>query len=136
MPRKSESGRVILDQEARAALDRMYEDLKTQETWIRLTPSKLVSFIVEQYARVSFANDREAIVKRHFNSKEYLKNVIRGVRSSEDVEEALKNALLKVASSERPKTSRVRGKRKASEDHGSSGSESSVISDGSNAGLG
>jgi intergrase/recombinase len=117
LPRKSDSGRVILDQDAKAALDQMYEDLKSQETCISISYSKLVSFIVEQYAKASFAHDRDAIVKRYFNSKEYLKNIIRGVHKSEDVEEALKNALLKVTSSGNPKTQRARKLRKTGENN-------------------
>lgn len=106
---------MILEPAAKAMLDEMLADLKAREEWVRISPSKLVSWIVENY-RNSFESNREAIIRAHFNSREYLKNVLQGLDAGENVADALQAALLKIGQADvQPSRQRGRKKRKLTE---------------------
>lgn len=115
MPKKSDLGRAILDETAKTALNQMIADLKKEEACIRVSPSKLVSWIVEKYAKTGFVSDKDVIIKNFFDSKGYLKNMIRGAQSSDEIEAALRIALLKVGATEIPKRVIGRFKKKVHE---------------------
>ncbi len=102
----SESGRVILDQGTKEMLIKMVLELKAQESCIRLSPSKFVCWIIGRYFEHMFANDQEAIIKAHFNSKEYLRKTINTVGSESDLATVLEDMLYKIRSEEKRSTRR------------------------------
>lgn len=112
MRKVSESGRVILNETAKAALERMTTELTSQEACVRFTPSSLVSWIVNEYEKGSFVENKGAIIRDHFNTKEYLKKVIRDIRSPEDMATALHSMLQKVNNAQAGEHSAKRKKRK------------------------
>lgn len=85
-----------MDDLAIVAATQMMAGLASQEDCIRITASKLVSWIVTRFAENGFERDREAIIREHFNSKDYLKKVIRSLDSKEDMAAALQEALVKI----------------------------------------
>jgi hypothetical protein len=115
MPRKPDSGRIMLGPAANEVVGQMMAALRSKEECIRITPSSLVSWIVEQYLENGFEVDRDAIIKRHFNPKEYLKRVINAGGTPDEVASALEKALHKIRSEEiRPRSSRRRQTAKTS----------------------
>ena len=124
MPKDQHTVRIILEQGAALALNEMMKSLRATEQCIKVTPSKLVSWIIERYRLGSFAQDEQAIIKAHFNSREYLKKVVQEIGPGGDVTKALETALQKIRSDE--KQTRPRGRKSAaspdapSSDHDSS----------------
>ena len=96
MPRKSDSGRVILDERAKESLDKMLEILKMVDSFLKINPSRLSSWIVHRYFMESFEKEKQTIARDHFNPKGYLKNALKGIESEEDITNALKTILSKV----------------------------------------
>lgn len=78
------------------AVNEMITALKAKEACIRITPSKLVAWIVEHYKQGAFESEQEQIIRAHFNSKEYLKRVMNGVSTEGGIAEALETALKRI----------------------------------------
>jgi len=94
--KNSKQARIILDTDAHMELASILSVLKAEKEFVKITPSKLVSWIIKTYAKKYFARDKKQIVKDHFNSKEYLKHVTKGLNPDDDLESVLKLALDKV----------------------------------------
>ena len=92
---KLKSGRLILDEGAIAALSSMYEEMKNQKC-IKITPSKLGSWIISEFYKSYFSRYKGKIAKEHFNSKEYLKKVVQTIDDDSDLEEILKSTLQQI----------------------------------------
>ena len=92
---KLKSGRLILDEGAIAALSSMYDELK-DEKCIKITPSKLGSWIISEFKKSHFSSHKAEITKDHFNSKEYLKGLMENIKDEDDLEEVLKTSLQKL----------------------------------------
>lgn len=100
---KLKSGRLILDEGAIAALSSMYEDMKNQKC-IKITPSKLGSWIISEFYKSYFPRYKGKIAKEHFNSKEYLKKIMNNVDESENLEDVLRQALNQIIQPANKKT--------------------------------
>ena len=90
--------RLVLDEQGKAALHRMVVELKAQEPCVRFTASTLGSWVIARYAETGFQADRDEIIRRHFNSKEYLKKVIQEMDPKENLADVLQAALKRVGS--------------------------------------
>ena len=88
--------RVLLDSDAYASLENMLEALKGSGDFVKINPSKLVSWIITKFEAESFERNKAQIIQDHFNSKEYLKHVTQRISSEDDLEAILKVALDKV----------------------------------------
>ena len=99
---KLKSGRLILDEGAIAALSSMYEELK-DEKCIKITPSKLGSWIISEFFKSYFPRYKAKIIKEHFNSKEYLKNLALSLDDSDDLEQVLRDTLKEIKPSSKNK---------------------------------
>jgi hypothetical protein len=99
---KLKSGRIILDEGASTALSSMYDELKS-EACIKITPSKLSSWIIAEFQKSYFKRYKKKITKEHFNSKEYLKAIISNVDENENLEDVLRQALSDIKSPKQPK---------------------------------
>ncbi len=107
MSKTPDVGRVILDEKAKLAVEEMLDQLKKQEDCIRINSSKLVSWIVAYFRNSGFEHEQQAIIKAHFNSKEYLKKVMSRSSSEEDLSAALQTVLTRMnAGAERRKRRR------------------------------
>ncbi len=113
MREPSNIGRIILEPEARAALEQMLSDLKAREGCIRISPSKLASWIVGHYRLSSFEQDQEEIIRAHFNPREYLKRMLDGSVPESGLADALQTALTRIqpCGGDRPKPRGRPGKR-------------------------
>ena len=89
---KLKSGRLILDERAISALSSMYEEMKDQKC-IKVTPSKLGSWIISEFYKSYFNRYKKKISKEHFNTKEYLKKVVSNIDENDDIEAVLKSTL-------------------------------------------
>ncbi len=84
----------------------MLETLTAEGEFVKIKPSRLVSWILAKYFERGFDRDKSEIIKNHFNSKEYLKSIVRNMDSSDDLSSVLQNTLDKIGNSKR------RGRRK------------------------
>ena len=87
----------------------MIAKVKEEGQFVKINPSKLVSWIVSWFFGCEFEREKVRIIQEHFNGKEYLKNILQDTKSNKDVERALKEALEVVAPKKRR---RPREKRK------------------------
>lgn len=100
---KLKSGRLILDEGAIAALSSMYEEMKNQKC-IKITPSKLGSWIISEFYKSYFTRYKGKIAKEHFNTKEYLKKIVSNIDENDDLEAVLKSTLMELS----PKKSKIK----------------------------
>lgn len=106
-----DSGRVILDEAGKAALSEMFSNLKREEC-IQLTSGRLASWILAHYRANHFERDRREIVQAHFNSKEYLRKVIKDMDPQENVADVLSAALKRLSMAEGVQETRGRKRKK------------------------
>jgi hypothetical protein len=104
---KLKSGRIILDEEAKSALSSMYNEIKDEEC-VKITPAKLSSWIIQKFHTSYFRQHKTKITKDHFNSKEYLKDMMKNVGAEENLEEVLRKALSNIKT---PRTSKSNDKK-------------------------
>jgi hypothetical protein len=108
---KLKSGRIILDEGAKTALSSMYDEIRDQEC-VKITPAKLSSWIIQKFHSSYFRQHKAKITKDHFNSKEYLKGIMKNVGEEENLEEILRKALTNIKT---PRASRANAKRSQQE---------------------
>jgi hypothetical protein len=108
----SDSGRVILNEEAKAALTEMLASLRAREEHVRISPSVLASEAIVRYAKRAFALEQDEIARRHFNPREYLKKVMNQLPHDADPAQVLESALKRMRSENRGPP-RPRRRRKA-----------------------
>jgi hypothetical protein len=108
---KLKSGRIILDEGAKTALSSMYDEIRDQEC-VKVTPAKLSSWIIQKFYSSYFRQHKAKITKDHFNSKEYLKGIMKNVGEEENLEEILRKALTNIKT---PRASRPNAKRSQQE---------------------
>ncbi len=92
---KLKSGRIILDEGANTALSSMYDELKN-EACIKITPTKLSSWIIQKFYQSYYKQYKTKITKEHFNSKEYLKKIVSQMNDHDSIEEILKTTLMEL----------------------------------------
>lgn len=109
---KLKSGRLILDEGAISALSSMYEEMKDQKC-IKITPSKLGSWIISEFYKSYFSRYKGKIAKEHFNSKEYLKKIMNNVDENENLEDVLRQALNHI---KKPTAKKSRGLKKSEQE--------------------
>lgn len=88
--------RVLLDTNAQEALTEMLQELKDSGDFVKINPSRLVSWIVEGFRKESFEKKKDQIIQDHFNSKEYLRDLATKIQSSDNAADILANALQKI----------------------------------------
>ena len=89
--------RITLEKEAQESLTKMLAELKKEERFIKISPSKLVSWIVFCFGQKYFLKQKDRIIKAHFSSKAYLKNVAQTVDDSPNLSAVLKETLNRIA---------------------------------------
>ncbi len=87
--------RVALDNEAVHAFESMAHSLKA-ESYVRLTPSKFISFLTQFYFQHYFEKDRELLASEFFDSKEFVAGELKKVRSVSEIEAVLEQSMRKV----------------------------------------
>lgn len=88
--------RVLLDSDAYASLENMLEALKGSGDFVKINPSKLVSWIITKFEAESFERNKAQIIQDHFNSKEYLRDLATKIQSSDNAADVLAAALQKI----------------------------------------
>lgn len=90
----SEAVRVVLDRDASLSFDRMAQVLRNEGS-ARLSPSKLVSFIVQLFFASHFDKDKEILLGEFFDSKAFVEGELKKADPSE-IGVVLERAMLKV----------------------------------------
>ena len=90
MNEQNRVARVLLNRNAKTSTNKMMELLKTENKFIKVNPSKLVSWIVNRYFQNYFIKDKKLVVDAHFNSKEYLLSVIKDSNNESDLKQVMK----------------------------------------------
>ncbi|MDB5038386.1 MAG: hypothetical protein JWQ35_1914, partial [Bacteriovoracaceae bacterium] len=89
-------GRMNLDEKASQSLLVMVKELKISHPDIQISPSKLCSWIIENYIDDHFAKESLRIARDHFSPKRYLASIMRTATTDQDIREALKKAVLQI----------------------------------------
>ena len=87
--------RVTFEGAAKEAVERMATDLEQGEKFVKISPSKLVGWIVQCFEKRYFARHKKEIAQENFNSRDYLKSLASNIGKEEKLEEVLKTALKK-----------------------------------------
>lgn len=87
--------RVALDKKATHAHDSMAGVLKTQE-FVKLSPSRFVSFVITHFFENYFEKDKELIVSEFFDAKEFIADEMSKVKDPAMVDEVLKMAMNRI----------------------------------------
>ena len=90
------SQRVILDDKANVSLLDMTEKIKAEGEYVKINPSRLASWIIEQFANLYFQEMKPQIVQAYFDSKEYLKAIAAKIDGRQDAEKILIEALNRI----------------------------------------
>ncbi len=91
----SEVLRINLDKTAIAALEQMTKALK-EESYVRITPSKFISFLTRFYFERYFDKDREILSSEFFDSKEFVANELKKTKDGTDVATLLEQSMRKL----------------------------------------
>ncbi len=94
MAKPLRSGVVNLSSDAKASSLSMLEEVKKNESDLKIDHSKLVSFIVNDYKARFFKKNLDKIVLAHRDSKKQIKNKLSDLNESQL--QALSKALLKI----------------------------------------
>ncbi len=89
-------GRVNLSEKASQAAFFMVHELTEENPHVRINPSKLCSWIIENYLRDHFSKEKERIVQEHFNPRRFLLESLKDVQTGEDIKSLFKTALDKM----------------------------------------
>lgn len=103
---KSKSSRVVLDKDSQEHLNKMLLTLKSEGSCIRISPSRLVSWIVSYFSKRDFSRQKKRIIREHFNSKEYLRHIAKNLNESDSLEAVLKETLNQIKPSKRRKNAK------------------------------
>ena len=87
------TSRVTLEKEAQESLAKMLSELKREGRFIKISPSKLASWIIVWFGEKDFLKQKGNMIKAHFSSKAYLKNMAHGLEDSPDLESILRETL-------------------------------------------
>lgn len=85
--------RVLLDSTAENHLQEMEAALMREKDFIKINPSRLSSWIITHFYQHHFVQQTQAIAKAHFNSKEYLRQLVTKIKDEDDATEKLSEAL-------------------------------------------
>lgn len=91
-------GRLNLSTKASEALTFMVQQLKEENPHVQINPSKLCSWIMENYVRDHFLKESSRIAQEHFNPKRYLLDQLKEAQTGEDIKSLFQIALNKMDS--------------------------------------
>jgi hypothetical protein len=87
--------RIVLDKDASIACDQMIQALKSEGP-IRLSSSKLASFVLARFFSLYFEKDKDLLLAEFFDSKCFVEEELRKATGSSDVSGILERTTLKV----------------------------------------
>lgn len=91
----SKTVKVRLDETATAHLVQMMATLSGEARHLSLVPSKVVSWIISEFATRYFSKEKQRITDGLFNRKSFLKSMLSNLKDGSDEEiEQLKSALM------------------------------------------
>ena len=85
--------RIGLDPKATSSYRAMVQKLKSENQYIKLSPSKFISFIVSRYFEGQFEKDITVLDHYFFNSKEFLAEELPKAKTPEEVKEVLQKVM-------------------------------------------
>lgn len=101
--RKLKSGRITLEDKGRSALETMLHSLRESEGNIKITPSRLTSWILERFQATAFEKEKRSIIESHFNSRGYLRDALKGVKTEDELTAALQTVMQRMKPTRRRK---------------------------------
>lgn len=88
--------RIVLDDKANESLLDMTEKIKAEGNFVKINPSRLASWIIEQFANLYFQEMKPQIIQAYFDSKEFLKTIASKIDGKQDAEKILIEALNRI----------------------------------------
>ena len=90
-------GRLNITDKASEALSVMFVELKREYPHVDINPSKLCSWIVEEYAKSQFVLNKDRIVQANSSLKRYLAAQLKAAKTEEEVRAILRSASEQIA---------------------------------------
>jgi len=103
MEKNKRAYKITPDEETQTILKNLIKEIKDNEKFVKITPSKLVSWIIKKYYPKNLNRDMSIIAKDHFNSKEYLKFLASNIKGGTSLENVLKIANNEIIKGKRKK---------------------------------
>ena len=91
--------RLILENEAKDAVNEMLAQVKQENPQVSVTPSSLASWILIYFSKKSFNQVKPKIADSHFNPKAFIRSQLKDLDSAEKVEAALLEIRTKIKNS-------------------------------------
>lgn len=83
--------RINLDEKAKGLISEMFSKLKEENQYVKVSASDLVSWILSSYREKTFEKEIEKIAREYFDSKRYLRDVVKQMGEGGKDDELLKN---------------------------------------------
>ena len=61
--------RIVLEKEAQESLTKMLASIREEGKFIKISPTRLASWIILQFESKHFLKQKDSIIKAHFSSK-------------------------------------------------------------------
>ena len=94
---KKKPSRIVLEKPAQESLAKMLIAIREEGKFVKVSPSRLASWIILHFETKHFPKQKDSIIKAHFSSKTYLRNVAQTLEDSPNLEKVLKEALNRIA---------------------------------------
>lgn len=91
--------RLVIEGEAKEAINAMLKQLKEENPEISVTPSSFANWVFIYFFRKSFNQTKSKIADHHFNPKTYIRMQLKDLDSVEKVEAALSEIRSKLKNS-------------------------------------
>lgn len=91
--RENFKGRLNLSEKASQSLLFMVQQLKEENPHLQINPSKLCSWVIENYVRDHFSGDTKKIVETYFNPKRYLTEMLKTAKTEDEIKTLFQNAM-------------------------------------------
>ena len=91
--------RIVLEGREKEAVENMVRELNEEGEFVKISPSRLVAWIVRRFEGRDFKRQKEGISKEHFNSKKYLEKLALKTGEDENLETVLRRTLKEIGNS-------------------------------------
>ncbi len=79
------SGRISLDEKAVEVINQIFRALKEESSYLKVSPSKLVSQIVCCFEEKYFEREKKELLSRLFDKRGYIKHLLQTADSPEEL---------------------------------------------------
>lgn len=78
-------GKLSLTQKASESLHYMVNELKEENPYIKISPSRVASWIIDDYVKNRFSSEMPKIIESHFDHKRYLTEILKTAKTGDEI---------------------------------------------------